>query len=170
MQLDLLPEQTSAATAVKKSASKKAKAENDSTLPPLPKELIAALDVEGEKAPSAFRTISEAAKSLGVPQHVLRFWESRFSQIKPLKLRGGRRYYRPEDMEILTTVKHLLYKQGYTIKGAKKAFSQPAAKALQVAQPAAAAKKAPGDKRLSQLTVIRHELIGLRDVLKPYIS
>ncbi len=76
-----------------------------------------------EKAPNAFKTISEVAELLDVPQHVLRFWESRFPQIKPLKLRGGRRYYRPQDIEVLTTIKHLLYKEGYTIKGAKKAFS-----------------------------------------------
>ncbi len=76
-----------------------------------------------DKAPGAFKTISETATLLNVPQHVLRFWESRFSQIKPLKLRGGRRYYRPEDIDILTTIKNLLYKQGYTIEGAKKAFS-----------------------------------------------
>lgn len=77
-----------------------------------------------DKAPDALKTIGEAAQILGVPQHVLRFWESRFSQIKPVKSRGGRRYYRPEDIKVLTMVQHLLYKQGYTIKGAKKAFQE----------------------------------------------
>ena len=77
-----------------------------------------------EKSPDALKTISEAAQVLEVPQHVLRFWESRFPQIKPVKSRGGRRYYRPEDMKILSTIKHLLYKEGYTIKGAKKAFQE----------------------------------------------
>lgn len=76
-----------------------------------------------EKSPEAFKTISEAAEELGVEQHVLRFWETKFTQIKPLKRRGGRRYYRPEDMEILHRIQHLLYKQGFTIKGAKKALS-----------------------------------------------
>lgn len=75
-----------------------------------------------EKSPEAFRTISEAAEELGVEQHVLRFWETKFTQIKPLKRRGGRRYYRPEDMEVLHRIRHLLYKQGFTIKGAKKAM------------------------------------------------
>ncbi len=76
-----------------------------------------------EKSPEAFRTISEAAKELGVEQHVLRFWETKFPQIQPLKRRGGRRFYRPEDMEILHKIEHLLYKEGYTIKGAKKVLS-----------------------------------------------
>ena len=75
-----------------------------------------------EKSPEAFKTISEAAEELGVEQHVLRFWETKFTQIKPLKRRGGRRYYRPEDMEVLHRIRHLLYKQGFTIKGAKKAM------------------------------------------------
>lgn len=78
-------------------------------------------DKKSEKAPNALRTISEAAEMLDVPQHVLRFWETKFSQIKPLKRNGGRRFYRPQDLEVLQQIKHLLYAQGYTIKGAKKA-------------------------------------------------
>ena len=74
-----------------------------------------------KKSATAFKTISEASALLNVPQHVLRFWESRFSQIKPLKMGGGRRYYRPEDIDVLSKIQHLLYKQGYTIKG-KKSF------------------------------------------------
>lgn len=77
-----------------------------------------------EKSPSALRTISEAADMLDVPQHVLRFWETKFAQIKPLKRNGGRRFYRPEDIAVLQQIKHLLYKQGYTIKGAKKAIEE----------------------------------------------
>lgn len=76
------------------------------------------------KSPRALKTISEAADMLDVPQHVLRFWETKFPQIKPMKRNGGRRYYRPEDIEVLQQVKHLLYKQGYTIKGARKAFEK----------------------------------------------
>jgi DNA-binding transcriptional MerR regulator len=76
------------------------------------------------KSEHAFRTISEVSEELDVPQHVLRFWESRFSQIKPLKRKGGRRYYRPEDIAIIRRIKTLLYSQGYTIKGAQKAFSE----------------------------------------------
>ncbi len=75
-----------------------------------------------EKAPGALRTISEASEMLEVPQHVLRFWETKFNQIKPLKRNGGRRFYRPQDLDILQQIKHLLYAQGYTIKGAKKAI------------------------------------------------
>jgi DNA-binding transcriptional MerR regulator len=73
-----------------------------------------------EKSASAFRTISEVADELKVQQHVLRFWESKFSQIAPLKRGGGRRYYRPEDVELLKNIYHLLYQEGYTIKGVQK--------------------------------------------------
>jgi len=73
-----------------------------------------------EKSASAFRTISEVADELEVPQHVLRFWESKFTQIRPLKRGGGRRYYRPEDIELLRVICSLLYDQGYTIKGVQK--------------------------------------------------
>ncbi len=77
-----------------------------------------------EKSPNALRTISEAAEMLDVPQHVLRFWETKFPQIKPLKRNGGRRFYRPQDLDVLQQIKHLLYNQGYTIKGAKKAVDE----------------------------------------------
>jgi DNA-binding transcriptional MerR regulator len=73
-----------------------------------------------EKSPDAFRSISEAADELDLPQHVLRFWETRFSTIKPLKRGGGRRYYRPEDVLLLKGIRHLLYDQGFTIKGVQK--------------------------------------------------
>ena len=73
-----------------------------------------------EKSPDAFRTISEAAEELNLPQHVLRFWETRFSTIKPLKRGGGRRYYRPEDVLLLKGIRHLLYDQGFTIKGVQR--------------------------------------------------
>src|SRR5690348_8163499 len=72
------------------------------------------------KAAGAFRTISEVATDLNVPQHVLRFWETRFSQIRPLKRAGGRRYYRPEDVELLRRIRELLYSNGYTIKGVQR--------------------------------------------------
>jgi DNA-binding transcriptional MerR regulator len=72
------------------------------------------------KSAEAFRTISEVAKELDVPQHVLRFWESKFSQVKPLKRGGGRRYYRPEDVALLRNIRTLLYNEGYTIKGVQK--------------------------------------------------
>ena len=69
------------------------------------------------KSPDAFRTISEVADELELPQHVLRFWETRFKQIHPMKRGGGRRYYRPEDVLLLKGIRHLLYSEGYTIKG-----------------------------------------------------
>jgi len=72
------------------------------------------------KSSKAFRTISEVAGSLDMPQHVLRFWESKFSQVKPLKRGGGRRYYRPEDVALLRRIRHLLYTDGFTIKGVQK--------------------------------------------------
>ena len=73
-----------------------------------------------DKAPDAFRTISEVADELDVPQHVLRFWESRFTQIKPMKRGGGRRYYRPDDVDLLRGMRHLLYGEGYTIRGVQR--------------------------------------------------
>lgn len=73
-----------------------------------------------DKSPDAFRTISEVADDLDLPQHVLRFWETRFPQIKPLKRGGGRRYYRPDDVDLLKGIRHLLYDHGYTIKGVQK--------------------------------------------------
>ncbi len=72
------------------------------------------------KAPNAFRTISEVADDLHIPQHVLRFWETKFPQVKPLKRGGGRRYYRPEDIALLRRISGLLYVQGYTIKGVQR--------------------------------------------------
>lgn len=73
-----------------------------------------------DKSPDAFRTISEVADDLDLPQHVLRFWETRFAQIKPLKRGGGRRYYRPDDVDLLKGIRHLLYGQGYTIRGVQR--------------------------------------------------
>jgi DNA-binding transcriptional MerR regulator len=73
-----------------------------------------------KKAPSAFRTISEVADELHIPQHVLRFWETKFSQVRPLKRGGGRRYYRPDDIALLRRISDLLYIQGYTIKGVQR--------------------------------------------------
>lgn len=76
------------------------------------------------KGPDAFRTISEVAGDLDLPQHVLRFWETRFSQIKPMKRGGGRRYYRPDDVDLLRGIRHLLYDEGYTIKGVQRILKE----------------------------------------------
>lgn len=86
-----------------------------------------------EKSPDAFRTISEVADDLDLPQHVLRFWETRFPQIKPLKRGGGRRYYRPDDVELLKGIRHLLYDHGYTIKGVQKLLKTNGNKFVQAA-------------------------------------
>jgi DNA-binding transcriptional MerR regulator len=85
---------------------------------------------KANKSPEAFRTISEVANDLDVPQHVLRFWESKFSQVKPLKRGGGRRYYRPEDVDLLRGIRHLLYTDGYTIKGVQKLLREHGAKSV----------------------------------------
>src|ERR1700750_3283371 len=77
-----------------------------------------------EKSAQAFRTISEVAPELDVPQHVLRFWESKFSQVRPLKRGGGRRYYRPEDVDLLRRIRSLLYEDGYTIKGVQRLLKE----------------------------------------------
>ena len=73
-----------------------------------------------DKSAEAFRTISEVADEIGIAKHVLRFWEVKFGHIRPMKRGGGRRYYRPEDMELLKGIRHLLYREGYTIKGVQK--------------------------------------------------
>ena len=77
-------------------------------------------NVKPKKSPGAFRTISEVAEDLDLPAHVLRFWETKFSQVRPLKRGGGRRYYRPEDVQLLSHIRSLLYDEGYTIKGVQK--------------------------------------------------
>ena len=82
------------------------------------------------KSPETFRTISEVSKDLSLPQHVLRFWETKFTQIKPIKRGGGRRYYRPEDIELLKGIKYLLYNDGYTIRGVQKVIKENGAKKL----------------------------------------
>jgi DNA-binding transcriptional MerR regulator len=91
-----------------------------------------------EKAPDAFRTISEVAEELDVPQHVLRFWESRFREIRPMKRGGGRRYYRPDDIDLLRGIRHLLYGEGYTIRGVQRLLREQGVRFVQsVWQPGA---------------------------------
>ncbi|MBM3586036.1 MAG: MerR family transcriptional regulator [Alphaproteobacteria bacterium] len=139
-------------------------------------------DDRGEKAASAFRTISEVADELGVPQHVLRFWETKFSQVRPLKRGGGRRYYRPEDIELLRRVKSLLYIEGYTIKGAQKLLRQatrsrtlpPLASEAPEPAPVVAVPPPPppppapvglGPEERRRLTGLRDELVAIRRLL-----
>src|SRR5437660_8689272 len=82
------------------------------------------------KSSEAFRTITEVAETLDLPQHVLRFWETRFTQIKPLKRAGGRRYYRPEDVQLITAIRRLLYDEGFTIRGVQRLLREKGAKAI----------------------------------------
>ena len=118
-----------------------------------------------DKSADAFRTISEVAGELDLPQHVLRFWETRFPQIKPLKRAGGRRYYRPRDIEVLRTIKHLLYGQGYTIKGVQRVLKEQGAGAF------AAARDAGNESRCISLRLdtlrVAHENIQIRVHLWP---
>jgi DNA-binding transcriptional MerR regulator len=83
-----------------------------------------------EKAPEAFRTISEVADELDIPKHVLRFWEGRFPQLKPMKRGGGRRYYRPEDVDLVRGIRRLLYDEGYTIRGVQRILKEQGARSL----------------------------------------
>ncbi|MGB0684502.1 MAG: MerR family transcriptional regulator [Magnetovibrionaceae bacterium] len=124
---------------------------------------------QDKKSAAAFRTISEVATELDLPQHVLRFWETKFPQVKPLKRGGGRRYYRPEDLTLLNRIKSLLYEDGYTIKGVQKLLRQAGVRAVingegSSAQPT----EAEGDfERLDGLNEDVHgELSLLLDELK----
>ena len=95
------------------------------------------------KSASAFRTISEVAEDLDVPSHVLRFWETKFNQIRPLKRGGGRRYYRPEDVALLRRIRQLLYRDGYTIKGVQRLLRDRSSDGVGEAEPAVALGAAP---------------------------
>jgi DNA-binding transcriptional MerR regulator len=99
-----------------------------------------------DKAPDAFRTISEVADELDIPQHVLRFWESRFSQIKPMKRAGGRRYYRPDDVDLLRGIRHLLYGEGYTIRGVQRILREQGPKFVQAVWRPGAAQPSASDE------------------------
>jgi DNA-binding transcriptional MerR regulator len=130
------------------------------------------------KSAAAFRTISEVAEELAVPQHVLRFWESKFSQIRPLKRGGGRRYYRPEDVTLLRRIRQCLYGDGYTIKGVQRLLREgqlrPAEQAeiapdIEMRPAPAAAAAVPAEESIdvqSALRDIRRELGELRDMLR----
>ena len=141
------------------------------------------------KSAAAFRTISEVATELDIPAHVLRFWESKFAQVKPLKRGGGRRYYRPEDIELLRGIRELLYTDGYTIKGVQKLLREGGVKAVtsgkggstlrsqpkdspvsaEMTPPAPSAPVTPqglDDQKCAELASVLSELEDLRDMLK----
>jgi DNA-binding transcriptional MerR regulator len=141
----------------------------------------AAANAATEKSPEAYRTIREVADALDLPQHVLRFWETRFPQIRPLKRAGGRRYYRPDDIERLRLIRRLLYDEGYTIKGVQKLFKEQGVQALSAAAASAPsgastaesagagqasdeAPQGPG-ARASQAKLADDELAALREAL-----
>jgi DNA-binding transcriptional MerR regulator len=125
------------------------------------------------KSASAFRTISEVAGDLDVAQHVLRFWESKFPQVRPLKRGGGRRYYRPEDVELLRQIRSLLYEEGYTIKGAQKllkgqrrgASGEELAIEREADVPPGPAPELVPEVR-GRLLQLRKELVALREALR----
>jgi DNA-binding transcriptional MerR regulator len=121
------------------------------------------------KSAEAFRTISEVAGDLEVPQHVLRFWESKFPQIKPLKRAGGRRYYRPDDVALLRRIRQCLYDQGYTIKGVQKLLREGAlktdARSVPTTRRLPAARAAKPDGLRQLLVEVRDELVALRQSL-----
>ena len=126
------------------------------------------------KSLAAFRTISEVAGDLDVPQHVLRFWETRFKQLKPMKLGGGRRYYRPEDVNLLRRIRLLLYAEGYTIKGAQKFLRESEARVPKV-EPGAAAEEngaMPGEglnaRQRRSLKRLLAELEAMRETLRDF--
>ena len=135
------------------------------------------------KSAAAFRTISEVASELDVPSHVLRFWETKFAQVRPLKRGGGRRYYRPEDVELLRRIRELLYRDGYTIKGVQKLLREgglrqtaPARRASGEAASTADSTPAPATKpkgtvaaldpaRRKALAEVLDELVAIRAML-----
>jgi DNA-binding transcriptional MerR regulator len=99
-----------------------------------------------DKSPDAFRTISEVAEDLDLPQHVLRFWETRFTHIKPLKRGGGRRYYRPDDVDLLKGIRHLLYGEGYTIRGVQRILKAEGVRFVQAVGRGEESVSAPGQE------------------------
>ena len=109
-------------------------------------ELPGSAAAKTKKAPTAFRTISEVADELHIPQHVLRFWETKFPQVKPLKRGGGRRYYRPDDIGLLRRISDLLYIQGYTIKGVQRLLREGGGKLSDDIPPAPPAERASPDE------------------------
>ncbi len=141
-----------------------------------------ALGADEVKSPSAFRTISEVAEGLALPQHVLRFWESKFQQIKPLKRGGGRRYYRPEDVKIIHDIKDLLYNQGFTIRGVQKllretgstavaraqapAYIQPASSSVTAAKPQQRQAEGLSSDKRREVEGLLAELKSIRKVLQ----
>ena len=133
----------------------------------------------GGKSPGAFRTISEVSNDLEVPPHVLRFWETKFPQIKPLKRGGGRRYYRPEDVALLRQIRQLLYNDGYTIKGVQRLIKEGALKntaqlgvttAMETDQQQRPQNSTTGSREKAALRSIVDELQSLRKLVSTILD
>ncbi len=124
---------------------------DDMALPPIGRARL-------KKAPNAFRTISEVADELHIPQHVLRFWETKFPQVKPLKRGGGRRYYRPDDIALLRRISDLLYIQGYTIKGVQRLLREGGGKLSDDIPPASAAEQEAAEAERAAVIPVEPEL------------
>jgi len=117
-----------------------------------------------DKSPDAFRTISEVAEDLDLPQHVLRFWETRFTQIKPLKRGGGRRYYRPDDVDLLRGIRHFLYGEGYTIRGVQRILKEEGVRFVQAVGRGEESVAVPGQEASETATEEGEEFIDPRDL------
>lgn len=124
------------------------------------------------KSATALKTISEVAEVLELPQHVLRFWETKFPQIQPLKRRGGRRFYRPEDIALLETIRTLLHEKGYTIKGAQALLSKSGRPRLVASEVLSAAEAGAADgtvvplNKRAKLESVRQELTEIKEILR----
>ncbi len=124
-----------------------------------------------KKSAGAFKTIGEVASEIGVQQHVLRFWESKFTQVKPLKRGGGRRYYRPEDVDLLQSIHALLYDEGYTIKGVQKMLREGGKADVVKKNSAKAIAAAAGkltDEQVSDLQSVLSDLYRLKDTVDKF--
>ena len=125
------------------------------------------MSIRTKKSSRAFRTIGEAASVLDVPQHVLRFWEAKFSQITPLKRRGGRRYYRPKDIDLLLKIRKLLYQDGYTIKGVQKLLEKRVKKPLNLGEESKGMQNQEvSNKNIIDVRVFREIIVELEELRK----
>jgi len=120
-----------------------------------------------DKAPEAFRTISEVADELKVPKHVLRFWEAKFAQLKPMKRGGGRRYYRPEDVALLRGIRFLLYDDGYTIRGVQKILREQGPRFVMDQRPYVGEEKKPAATIEREIPDVAAEAAQSRGFRKP---
>ena len=124
------------------------------------------MSIRTKKSSRAFRTIGEAASELDVPQHVLRFWEVKFSQISPVKRRGGRRYYRPEDIDLLLKIRKLLYEDRYTIKGVQKLLEKPVKNTISLADAKGIQAQKISDKHVIDARIFKEIIIELEELRK----